>query len=118
MTGHLGKPSAGMNPLRGQNNVQGANDAGATPVFYPGYQAAADAGVREKFGRAWGIEQSETVGLNLNEMMKTIGDQVRGMFLMGEDIVISEPNVGKLEKALNDIEFLVVQDIFFNESCR
>ncbi len=118
MTGHLGVRSAGMNPLRGQNNVQGANDAGATPVFYPGYQRAEDPEVREKFGRAWGIEQSETVGLNLNEMMKTIGDKVRGMFLMGEDIVISEPNVGKLEKALNDIEFMVVQDIFLNESCR
>ncbi len=118
MTGHLGVRSAGMNPLRGQNNVQGANDAGATPVFYPGYQRAEDPEVREKFSRAWGIEQSETVGLNLNEMMKTIGDKVRGMFLMGEDIVISEPNVGKLEKALNDIEFMVVQDIFLNESCR
>ena len=118
MTGHLGKRSAGMNPLRGQNNVQGANDAGATPVFYPGYQSADDPAVREKFGRAWGVEQSSTTGLNLNEMMKTVGDKVRGMFLMGEDIVISEPNVGKLEEALNDIEFLVVQDIFLNESCR
>ncbi len=118
MTGHLGVRSAGMNPLRGQNNVQGANDAGATPVFYPGYQRAEDPEVRAKFGRAWGARQSETVGLNLNEMMKTIGDKVRGMFLMGEDIVISEPNVGKLEEALNDIEFMVVQDIFLNESCR
>ena len=118
MTGHLGVRSAGMNPLRGQNNVQGANDSGATPVFYPGYQRAEDPEVRAKFGRAWGVEQSETEGLNLNEMMKTIGDKVRGMFLMGEDIVISEPNVGKLEEALNDIEFMVVQDIFLNESCR
>ncbi len=118
LTGHLGLRSAGMNPLRGQNNVQGANDAGATPVFYPGYQRAEDPAVREKFGRAWGVEQSTTAGLNLNQMMKTIGDKVRGMYLMGEDIVVSEPNVGKLEKALNDIEFLVVQDIFLNESCR
>lgn len=118
MTGHLGIRSAGMNPLRGQNNVQGANDAGATPVFYPGYQPAEDEEVRQKFADAWGVEQSDTTGLNLNEMMKTIGNQIRGMFLMGEDIVISEPNVGKLEKALNDIEFLVVQDIFLNESCR
>jgi formate dehydrogenase major subunit/formate dehydrogenase alpha subunit len=118
LTGHLGIRSAGMNPLRGQNNVQGANDAGATPVFYPGYQRADDPEVREKFARAWGVEQSSTTGLNLNQMMKTIGDQVRGMYLMGEDIVISEPNVGKLEEALNHIEFLVVQDIFSNESCR
>lgn len=119
MTGHLGMRSAGMNPLRGQNNVQGANDAGATPVFYPGYQPAEDAEVRQKFANAWGVAQSETTGLNLNQMMKSmIAGEVRGMFLMGEDIVISEPNVSKVEEALNHIDFLVVQDIFFNESCR
>ena len=119
MTGHLGVRSAGMNPLRGQNNVQGANDAGATPVFYPGYQKAEDPAVREKFGRAWGVEQNENRGLNLNEMMKAMGDgRLRGLFLMGEDIVISEPNAGRVEKALNEnLEFMVVQDIFFNESC-
>ena len=119
MTGHLGVRSAGMNPLRGQNNVQGANDAGATPVFYPGYQSALDPEVREKFGRAWGVEQSDTPGLNLNQMMKAMGDgRLRGLFLMGEDIVISEPNVGRVEEALNHMEFVAVQDIFFNESCR
>jgi formate dehydrogenase major subunit/formate dehydrogenase alpha subunit len=118
MTGHLGKRSAGMNPLRGQNNVQGANDSGATPVFYPGYQKADDPEVRAKFASAWGVPQSETTGLNLNQMMKVIGTEIFGMYLMGEDIVISEPNVGKLEQALNNIEFLVVQDIFLNESCR
>ncbi len=120
MTGHLGKRSAGMNPLRGQNNVQGANDAGATPVFYPGYQSAEDPEIRDKFARAWGVPQSETRGLNLNEMMKTMGPdgQIKGIYLMGEDIVISEPNVGKVEEALNRIDFLVVQDIFLNESCR
>ncbi len=118
MTGHLGKRSAGMNPLRGQNNVQGANDAGATPVFYPGYQRAEDPAVREKFGRAWNVPQNEKPGLNLNEMMKEMGKSLYGVFLMGEDIVVSEPNVGRLEEALNDIEFMVVQDIFLNESCR
>ena len=118
MTGHLGKRSAGMNPLRGQNNVQGANDSGATPVFYPGYQWADDPAVREKFGRAWNVPQSDTPGLNLNEMMKEMGKSLFGVFLMGEDIVVSEPNVGRLEEALNHIEFMVVQDIFLNESCR
>ena len=119
MTGHLGIRSAGMNPLRGQNNVQGANDSGATPVFYPGYQDADDPEVLEKFGNAWGVEQSTTRGLNLNEMMKAMGDgRIRGLYLMGEDIVISEPNAGRVEKALNEnVEFLVVQDIFLNESC-
>jgi formate dehydrogenase major subunit/formate dehydrogenase alpha subunit len=119
MTGHLGIASAGMNPLRGQNNVQGANDAGATPVFYPGYQRAAEPEVRAKFAEAWGVEQPETRGLNLNEMMKAMQrGEIRGMYLMGEDIVISEPNVCKVETAMNELEFVVVQDIFFNESCR
>ena len=119
MTGHLGKRSAGMNPLRGQNNVQGANDSGATPVFYPGYQKASDPEVRAKFSAAWGVEQSETEGLNLNVMMKAMADgRVRGLYLMGEDIVISEPNVLRVEEAMNDLDFVVVQDIFFNESCR
>jgi formate dehydrogenase major subunit/formate dehydrogenase alpha subunit len=118
MTGHLGIRSAGMNPLRGQNNVQGANDSGATPVFYPGYQRAEDPEVREEFARVWGVPQSETHGLNLNEMMKVLGEQIFGLYLMGEDIVISEPNVGRVEEALNKIDFLVVQDIFLNESCR
>jgi formate dehydrogenase major subunit/formate dehydrogenase alpha subunit len=120
MTGHLGIRSAGMNPLRGQNNVQGANDAGATPVFYPGYQSVTDPEVRDKFSRAWGVEQKPEPGLNLNEMMKAMGKgELRGIFLMGEDIVVSEPNVGRVEQALNEeVEFLVVQDIFINESCR
>lgn len=119
MTGHLGIASAGMNPLRGQNNVQGANDAGATPVFYPGYQHAEDPEIRAKFAEAWGVAQPETRGLNLNEMMKAMQrGEIRGMYLMGEDVVISEPNVCKVEKAMNELEFVVVQDIFFNESCR
>jgi formate dehydrogenase major subunit/formate dehydrogenase alpha subunit len=119
MTGHLGLRSAGMNPLRGQNNVQGANDAGATPVFYPGYQSALDPEVRQKFAEAWGVAQSDSPGLNLNEMMKVMaGGGIKGMFLLGEDIVLSEPNVAKVEKGLNHLDFLVVQDIFLNETCR
>ncbi len=119
MTGHLGHRSTGMNPLRGQNNVQGANDSGATPAFYPGYQRAEDPEVLEKFSRAWGVEQNRTPGLNLNEMMKEMAKgKVKGMFLMGEDIVISEPNVSQVEMGLNHLDFLVVQDIFMNETCR
>ena len=119
MTGHLGRRSVGMNPLRGQNNVQGANDAGATPVFYPGYQLVTDPEIRARFEDAWGVPQGEEPGLNLNEMMKEMQKgKVRGIYLMGEDIVISEPNAGKVEEALNQIDFLVVQDIFLNESAR
>jgi len=106
MTGNLGKRSAGLNPLRGQNNVQGANDAGATPTFYPGYQNADDPEVRTAFAEAWGVPQSETTGLNLNEMMKKMPKgEIRGMFLLGEDIVISEPNVCQVESGMNELEF-------------
>ena len=116
MTGHLGVRSAGMNPLRGQNNVQGANDSGATPIYYPGYQPVTDNSVRQKFEQAWGCELSPNDGLNLNVMMKALqkGD-IHGLFVMGEDIVISEPNVGKVEQGLNEhCEFLVCQEIFHN----
>lgn len=118
MTGHLGGPSMGMNPLRGQNNVQGANDAGATPIYYPGYQRVDDEEVRKKYEQAWGTDLSPEPGLNLNEMMATMGDGVRGLFIMGEDIIMSEPNVSHLEEGLNNIDFLVLQDIFPNETMR
>ncbi len=118
MTGHLGKPSMGMNPLRGQNNVQGANDAGATPMFYPGYQRVDDPEVRAKYEKSWGVPLSPVPGLNLNEMMKTVGKQMRGFFVMGEDIVLSEPNVLELEKGLNNVDFIVMQDAFMNETAR
>ena len=118
MTGHLGKPSSGMNPLRGQNNVQGANDAGASPVFYPGYQRVDDPEVQAKYEKSWGVPLSPVPGLNLNEMMKSAGEQIRGFFVMGEDIVVSEPNVLKLEKGLNKVEFIVLQDAFLNETAR
>ena len=119
MTGHLGVRSAGMNPLRGQNNVQGANDAGATPVFYPGYQAVTDDAVREKFEKAWGVPLSPDNGLNLNVMMKELAKgKMKGLYVMGEDIVVSEPNVSQVEIGLNKNEFLICQEIFHNETTR
>ena len=118
MTGHLGLAASGMNPLRGQNNVQGANDAGASPVFLPGYQRVDDPEVHARYEASWGVELPHRPGLNLNEMMKKVGGGIRGLFVMGEDIVLSEPNVSRLEEAMNRLEFLVVQDIFLNETCR
>lgn len=115
MTGHLGVRSAGMNPLRGQNNVQGANDSGCSPVFYPGYQYCNDESVRKKFGEAWGIGEGPGPGKNLNEMMKLVEHgEMHALYIMGEDIVISEPNCNVLEESLKSIEFLVCQDIFPN----
>ncbi len=118
MTGHLGRPSAGLNPLRGQNNVQGANDAGASPVFYPGYQRVSDPAARARFSEAWGVELSPDDGDNLNVMMKHLGGRIRGLFVMGEDIVLSEPNASKVEEGLNALDFVVLQDIFLNETAR
>ena len=118
MTGHLGVYAAGMNPLRGQNNVQGANDAGASPIFYPGYQRVDDEAARRKFEAAWGVPLCPEPGMNLNVMMKHLGTDIRGLFVMGEDIVLSEPNAGKIEEGLNQVDFLVLQDIFPNETAR
>jgi formate dehydrogenase major subunit/formate dehydrogenase alpha subunit len=119
MTGHLGVRSAGMNPLRGQNNVQGANDAGASPVFYPGYQRVTDPGAQAKFEAAWGVPLSPDEGLNLNVMMKALQKgTVKGLYIMGEDILLSEPNTSALEEGLNRAEFIVVQDILPTETMR
>jgi predicted molibdopterin-dependent oxidoreductase YjgC len=119
MTGHLGVKHAGMNPLRGQNNVQGANDSGATPVFYPGYQHVTDDDARRKFEKAWGVDLSPDPGMNLNVMMKEMAaGKVKGLYVMGEDIVLSEPNAGQVEEGLNGVEFLVCQEIFMNETTR
>lgn len=119
MTGHLGKRHAGMNPLRGQNNVQGANDAGASPVFYPGYQRVSDPEARARFEEAWGVPLSPNDGLNLNVMMKEMAaGNIKGVYVVGEDIVLSEPNASKVERGLNQCEFVVLQDIFLNETAR
>ncbi|HIA03752.1 MAG TPA: hypothetical protein EYN06_05665 [Myxococcales bacterium] len=119
MTGHLGVRSAGMNPLRGQNNVQGANDAGASPIYYPGYQRVTVPENQRKFEEAWGVELSPDEGLNLNVMMGALAKgSIRGVYVMGEDIIMSEPNATKVEIGLNQCEFLVVQDIFTTETLR
>ncbi len=118
MTGHLGKPSSGMNPLRGQNNVQGANDAGATPIFYPGYQKVDDPEAQAKYEASWGVKLSPDPGMNLNVMMKAVGASIKGMYVMGEDILLSEPNVTALEERMNGLEFLVIQEPFLNETAR
>lgn len=118
MTGHLGKPSSGMNPLRGQNNVQGANDSGASPIYYPGYQRVDDPEAQAKYEESWGVPLRPEPGLNLNEMMKEVGKSIKGLYVMGEDILLSEPNVSRLEEGMNDLDFVVLQDIFLNETAR
>jgi formate dehydrogenase major subunit len=117
LTGNVGKPGAGLHPLRGQNNVQGASDAGLIPMFYPDYQRVEDPAVRAKFERAWGRPLDPKKGLTVVEIMKgALEGRVKGMYMLGENPFLSDPNVNKVRKALSALEFLVVQDIFLTET--
>jgi len=115
MTGSVGRPGTGLHPLRGQNNVQGASDAGLIPMMYPDYQAVADAAVRQKFERVWGVSLDPNPGLTVVEILAAAHRQeLRGMYILGENPFLSDPNINKVREALSRLEFLVVQDIFAN----
>ncbi len=117
LTGQIGKPFSGVNPLRGQNNVQGACDVGALPNFYPGYQKVSDTLIKEKFEKAWGVKLSSKDGLTIIEMMNAIEEgKIKGLIVMGENPMVSDPNLKHVEKALRKTEFLVVIDIFMSET--
>jgi len=117
VTGQIGKPSSGVNPLRGQNNVQGACDMGGLPNVYTAYQRVDDDAVREKFEKVWGAPLSPRVGLTLMEMMKGIADgKVKALFILGENPLLSDPNVSKVKEELKHLDLLVVQDIFLTET--
>ena len=117
LTGNVGKPGAGLHPLRGQNNVQGASDAGLVPMVYPDYQSVSDPAIRQKFERAWGCSLDPEPGLTVVEIMHAaLEGSVRGMYIMGENPFLSDPNVNKVRRALSNLEFLVVQDIFLTET--
>ena len=117
ITGHVGKPGTGLHPLRGQNNVQGASDAGLIPMFYPDYQPVDADGVRTRFEEAWGRELDREKGLTVTEIVASaLQGGVRGMYMMGENPFLSDPNINKVRKALSALEFLVVQDIFLTET--
>ena len=117
LTGNVGKESAGVNPLRGQNNVQGACDLGALPNVYPGYQSVEDADIRAKFEKAWDAKLSDKAGLTIVEIFHAIEDgKVRALYMMGENPALSDPNLNRTRKALEKVEFLVSQEIFLSES--
>ena len=117
MTGHLGYESTGLNALRGQNNVQGLNDAGANPAYFPGYQPADSADVRQKFSEAWGVEVPETPGYRLDQIMSGLHDgRIKALYLIGENPAQTEPNAHHVEEGLEHLEFLVTQDLFLNET--
>ena len=117
VAGQIGKPSSGVNPLRGQNNVQGACDMGGLPNVYTGYQRVDDEAVRQKFEKAWGVPLSSRPGLTLMEMMKAIAEgQVKALFILGENPLLSDPNANKVREELQHLDLLVVQDIFLSET--
>ncbi len=117
ITGNLGKEGAGLNPLRGQNNVQGASDMGCNPSFFPGYQKTADKAACDKFSEIWGTPVSEKPGLMATEMPHAISDgKLAGLWIMGENPVISDPNSDHVKHAFEQLDCLVVQDIFLTET--
>lgn len=119
LTGHIGKPSSGVNPLRGQNNVQGACDMGALPNVYPGYQAVTVEAAREKFESAWHCELSGQLGRTIPEMIDGLIDgSVQGMYIVGENTAVSDPDTHHIMHALHGARFLVAQDIFLTETAQ
>jgi len=119
LTGNIGKPGAGVNPLRGQNNVQGACDMGALPNVYSGYQSVADPSIKEKFESAWGRQLNPTPGLTLSEIFPAAhAGEIKAIYLMGENPVLSDPDANHVKEALENLEFLVVQDMFLNETAQ
>jgi formate dehydrogenase major subunit len=117
ITGQVGRQGTGLHPLRGQNNVQGASDAGLIPMFYPDYQLVTLDEARERFEAAWGRELDPERGLTVTEIVASaLKGGVRGMYMMGENPFLSDPNVNKVRKALAALEFLAVQDIFLTET--
>ncbi|MCJ7443990.1 MAG: formate dehydrogenase subunit alpha [Methanotrichaceae archaeon] len=119
MTGNIGKRSSGINPLRGQNNVQGSCDMGALPNVLTGYQAVADSSLRAKFEKAWGKGLPEQPGITVVEMMASAEQgKIRAMYIMGENPVLSNPDSSHVITALKTLDFLVVQDIFLTETAK
>ncbi|MBW1895639.1 MAG: molybdopterin-dependent oxidoreductase, partial [Deltaproteobacteria bacterium] len=119
LTGNIGKPSSGVNPLRGQNNVQGACDMGALPNVLPGYGKVEDSAIRTKFEKAWGCKLNPSPGLVLTELFEAVhaGD-VKALYIMGENPVVTEANASSVEEAIPRLELLVVQDLFLTETAR
>jgi formate dehydrogenase alpha subunit len=117
LTGNVGKPGSGVNPLRGQTNVQGACDIGALPDVYPGYQKVADPAIRKKFEAAWGSSLPATAGLTITEMIDGIlQGKIKALYLIGENPILSEPDASHVSEALPKLEFFVAQDIYLTEA--
>ena len=119
LVGKIGRSGCGVNPLRGQNNVQGACDMGAMPTDFPGYQKVADPKVLDKFAEAWGVELNPVPGLKATEVFPAaIEGKIKGLYICGEDPVVSDPDTAHVIHALESMDFLVVQDLFLTPTAR
>ncbi|MGD0024567.1 MAG: formate dehydrogenase subunit alpha [Xanthobacteraceae bacterium] len=117
ITGQIGRPGTGLHPLRGQNNVQGASDAGLIPMFYPDYKSVDDPQVRARYEDAWGAKLDPKKGLTVVEIMDAVhADVIKGMYIMGENPAMSDPDLNHAREALAHLEHLVVQDLFLTET--
>ncbi|MDT8421709.1 MAG: formate dehydrogenase subunit alpha [Desulfuromonadales bacterium] len=118
LTGNLGRPGTGVNPLRGQNNVQGACDMGALPNVYSGYQKVADPTMREKFSRAWGVPLPSSPGLmSTHAIDAALAGTLKSFFILGENPLLSDANQAHVRRALENLDFMVTVDIFMTETC-
>lgn len=118
ITGQIGRPGTGLHPLRGQNNVQGASDAGLIPMFFPDYKSVEDAETRAKYEQAWGVPLNPKKGKTVVEIMDAVhAEEIKGMYVMGENPAMSDPDLNHARGALAHLEHLVVQDIFLTETC-
>jgi len=119
LCGNVGVEGGGVNPLRGQNNVQGACDMGALPNVYPGYQKVDNDEIRARFEQAWNAKLDDKPGLTIGEMLRAAGDgEIRAMYVFGENPMLSDPDLKHVEKELDALDFLVVQDIFMTETAK
>jgi formate dehydrogenase major subunit/formate dehydrogenase alpha subunit len=117
LLGNMGVPGGGVNPLRGQNNVQGACDMGGLPNVYPGYQKVTDPAIQEKFEQAWGVPMSNQVGLTITEILKAAEEgQVKCLHIIGENPMTSDPDLNHVRYSLQQTEFIVAQEIFYTET--
>jgi formate dehydrogenase major subunit len=115
--GQVGRPGTGLHPLRGQNNVQGASDAGLIPMFFPDYKSVENAETRAKYEAAWGVALDPKKGKTVVEIMDAVhADEIKGMYIMGENPAMSDPDLNHARGALAHLEHLVVQDIFLTET--
>jgi formate dehydrogenase alpha subunit len=118
VTGNIGVEGGGVNPLRGQNNVQGACDMGGLPNVFTGYQPVNNPAAVEKFSKYWKAPLSDKIGLTLTQMIPECGRKIRALYILGENPLVSDPNLHHVEESLPKLDFLVVQDIFLTETAR